>query len=806
MNKDSGNESRRERRKAARLEKNKKKFDSWVQHHQLLKKEKTSNNKKAKNAQKSTQIAEEKESGKEDSTKLLETSSPHTLKETISAEDDLKLQRRLAKKLRVKDKNLSEGILSALESLETEGGEASRNTSTSRKKHKRRISSGDDIMAGDDQTNMSFEPKVLKKRKTKFEKYLELDTQNGVASAQEDLALERKLAKKLKLKEGKLRGDDDELNMLFEGISSVFDSLETEENADMEEASEVATKKKIPRKKRKKNSEQKEDAEIRSEDVVEGPESEITTGAELDSENNPAQASVPEVQAKYVPPQLRSMSRNESEEYSQVRKRVRGLLNRLSESNVEGIAGDMSTIFQSIARSVGAQIISEEILASCSGGPRGNEQYAAVFAALVSGLACLVGIDFGAKLLASLAKCFEDEYIKEDNLSLRNLTLLLSYLYIFGVCSSDLIYDFMMMLSSRLTEVDVSTILTILNCSGMRLRSDDPATMKNFILSIQNKVTELKAADGDNQAKSRSKRMEFMLETVVDIKNNKKRAKEDTLQHTRIKKWLQKLRVESILIRGLKWSKLIDPNKKGQWWLSGDMVSTTDNIENVAKKIDRESSEAQKMLQLAAGQRMNTDARRAIFCIVMSGDDYIDAFEKLLRLDLQGKQDREIMRVLVECCLQEKVFNKYYCVLVSKLCSHDKNHKFTLQYCIWDHYTELESMQLIRSMHLAKLVAEMVAAFTLSLAVLKKADLHDTTQLTSRKIMHFKIFFEAVFEYQDNVVWNIFKRIAGSEQYEPLRTGIKFFVERYVMGSEKPFAGKYKIAKKALKSVEEDIF
>lgn len=34
-------------------------------------------------------------------------------------------------------------------------------------------------------------------------------------------------------------------------------------------------------------------------------------------------------------------------------------------------------------------------------------RYAAVFAALVVGLACLVGIDFGAKLLASLAKCFE---------------------------------------------------------------------------------------------------------------------------------------------------------------------------------------------------------------------------------------------------------------------------------------------------------------------------------------------------------------------------------------------------------------
>lgn len=812
MNNKSANKSRKERRKEARTDKNKKKFDSWVQHHQLQKTKKTSNNQKAENVQKDTQFAEEKDFieplapndlkeskhvkrkknlQEKSKTKFEEYMDIETQKDDISANEDLKLEKKLAKKLKVKNKKLHgedddinmlfEGIPSALESLETKEEEVSKKS----KKKKR------DVSLGNDQINTTSEPKILRKKKTKFEKYLELDKHDDMASANEDLAMERKLAKKLKVKKGKLGGDDDEINMLFDGISSVFDSLESEE------ASEVTIKENIPRKKRKK---QKVDVVQESE-----PEEEMTTGVDLESENNDAQASVKE-HAKYVPPQLRSLSRNELEEYSQIRKRVRGLLNRLSESNVEGITGDMSTIFQSIARSVGTEIISEEILASCAGGPRGNEQYASVFAALVAGLACLVGIDFGAKLLASLAKCFEDEYLKEDNLSLRNLTLLFSYLYIFGVCSSDLIYDFMMMLSSRLTEVDVSTILTVLNCCGMRLRSDDPATMKSFIVSIQNKVAELKANSENNQAKS--KRMEFMLETIFDIKNNKKKAKEDTLQHTRIKKWLQKLRVESILVRGLKWSKLIDPTKKGQWWLSGDMIllSSSNNIENVAKRIDKENSEAQKMLQLAAGQRMNTDARRAIFCIIMSGEDYIDAFEKLLRLDLQGKQDREIMRVLVECCLQEKVFNKYYCVLASKLCTHDKNHKFTLQYCVWDHYTELESMQLIRSMHLAKLVAEMVSNFTLSLAVLKKADLHDTSQLTSKKIMHFRIFFEAVFEYADNVVWNMFKRIAGGPQYESLRTGMRFFIERYVVGSEKSFVGKYRIAKKALKSVEDDPF
>ncbi|XP_076895360.1 uncharacterized protein LOC143547956 isoform X2 [Bidens hawaiensis] len=749
-------QKRKEERKGNRLDNKKKKFDSWLQHNKS--KKTIRNHKQQKNMQKTTQVAEQKELINGDFKKPSKAEyEEEEYMDTETQKDDI-----------------------------FDDTEASRNTnSTSRK---RTVSSRND------------DKKDTRKKKAKFEKYLELENQ-GVTSAKEDLELERKLAKKLKLKNNKkLGGDDDGLNMLFEGTSSIFDSFEIEENTDTEEASR--------RKKHKKSSKKKVDldAEILSDDdLIE----EHGTDNETEHEDNDAEALVMDIQAKYVPPQLRSKSRNESEEYSQIRKRVRGLLNRLGESNVEGITAEMSSIFQSISRSDGTQIISEEILASCSGGPRGNEQYAAVFAALVSGLACLVGIDFGAKLLASLAKCFEDEYQKEDNLSLRNLTLLLSYLYIFGVCSSDLIYDFMMMLSSRLTEVDVSTILTVLNCSGMRLRSDDPAAMKNFIVSIQNKVTELKTAAGDSQGNTTSKRMEFMLETIFDIKNNKKKAKEDTLPHTRIKKWLQKLRVESILVQGLKWSKLLDPEKKGQWWLSGEMMSSTtsynnNNIENFAKKMDKESSEAQKFLQLAARQRMNTDARRAIFCIITSAEDYIDAFEKLLRLDLQGKQDREIMRVVVECCLQEKVFNKYYCVLASKLCNHDKNHKFTLQYCIWDQYTELESMELMRSLHLAKFIAEMVSGFTLSLAVLKKADLHDARKLTAKKIMHFKMFFEAVFESADSLVWNIFKRIGGSEQYESLRTGITFFIERYVLGNGKQFAGKYKIAKKALKSVEEE--
>lgn len=41
----------------------------------------------------------------------------------------------------------------------------------------------------------------------------------------------------------------------------------------------------------------------------------------------------------------------------------------------------------------------------------------------------------------------------------------------------------------------------------------------------------------------------------------------------------------------------------------------------------------------------------------------------------QGEQDRELVRVLMECCLQEKHWNPYYGFLAAKLAQHSKSHK-----------------------------------------------------------------------------------------------------------------------------------
>ena len=67
---------------------------------------------------------------------------------------------------------------------------------------------------------------------------------------------------------------------------------------------------------------------------------------------------------KYVASHLRLNLTSGSSESAQICRHIRDLLNRLSKSNVEPIAGEVSIVFQSYGRILGAHIVGDEVLAS----------------------------------------------------------------------------------------------------------------------------------------------------------------------------------------------------------------------------------------------------------------------------------------------------------------------------------------------------------------------------------------------------------------------------------------------------------
>ena len=70
------------------------------------------------------------------------------------------------------------------------------------------------------------------------------------------------------------------------------------------------------------------------------------------------------------------------------------------------------------------------------------------------------------------------------------------------------------------------------------------------------------------------------------------------------------------------------------WWLPS--AAELDSLAPMTQgSLAEEGDWSAELLQLAAQQRMNTDVRRAVFCVIMGSEDYIDASEKLLSLPLK---------------------------------------------------------------------------------------------------------------------------------------------------------------------------
>ncbi len=141
----------------------------------------------------------------------------------------------------------------------------------------------------------------------------------------------------------------------------------------------------------------------------------------------------------------------------------------------------------------------------------------------------------------------------------------------------------------------------------------------------------------------------------------------------------------------------------------------------------------------------------------------MDAFEKLLKLNLKNKQDREIVHVLLHCCSQvytssssnfiisisrssvhpslsiyppifilfsplriptwtypqEKTFNEFYAHLAGRLIGYDQNYKFTIQYSYWDKFKALETLSAKNIANLARLLAHLIATGSLPISMLK---------------------------------------------------------------------------------------
>ncbi|KAL7270561.1 suppressor of glycerol defect [Rhizina undulata] len=627
--------------------------------------------------------------------------------------------------------------------------------------------------------------------------------------------------------------EDDGLDDILEGIHLDLDETDEDENGEDPEGDEDDEGEDIS-----DHSGPEEHGEFEGfSSDNESEQENISKGKELDPEPSSKEANT----SKYIPPSLRKVSATESEQLAKLRRQIQGLLNRLSEANLLPILSDFEKLYSSNPRGHVTSILTDILISTICDRSSLLDTFMILHAGFVAGVYKLTGIDFGAHIVQRIVEDFDINYKKNNGIEdpatagkeCTNLMSFMSELYNFQVMGCVLMFDFVRMFLSEITELNTELLLKIARNSGHQLRQDDPAALKDLIVMMQPAIAKI------GQAKL-STRTKFMIETLTNLKNNRLKSATASSAVTseatiRMKKLLgslntRQLRASEPLRASL--SDIRNTETKGKWWLVGaswvgnQATTSTDpqpssEPKSTSKKSkmiatdDDDFEVGADLLQLAREQRMNTDVRRAIFVTIMSADDYTDAHTRLLKLRLKKAQEREIPRVLIHCCGAEPIYNPYYTLIARKLCGQH-SLKMTFTFSLWELFRRMgeddgggrgafdgdddddddeEGVSMRRMINLAKMYGTLIAEGALTLSVLKTLNL--AYLQTKTKTFLELMFITAILHSQRNApqeleeeqkkrrdekaVMDVFLKINDNV---PLVRGVLFFLRKYVRNTD----------------------
>ncbi|KAK5877762.1 hypothetical protein CesoFtcFv8_025239 [Champsocephalus esox] len=486
---------------------------------------------------------------------------------------------------------------------------------------------------------------------------------------------------------------------------------------------------------------------------------------------------------KYVPPHLRNAGDDKRRaELEKMKRTVKGLVNRLSEPNMAWISGQLEELYMSSSRKDMTDMLTEVLLSACVSSALMPDRLLMEHVLLISILHHAVGLEVGAHFLETVVRQFDEVYKNpSETKECDNLISIICHLYNFQVVHSVLVFDILKHLVGDFREKDIELVLLVLRNVGFALRKDDALALKELICEGQRKAVDVGTKFQDQT------RVRFMLETMLALKNNDMRKipgydpepmeKLRKLQRTLVQRRAggsdMKLRVSL--------DNLLAADQIGRWWIVGSSWSGAPMIGEQNASKESEGKFSAKVLDLARKQRMNTEVRRNIFCVVMTSEDFMDAFEKLIRMGLKDKQEREIVNVLMDCCLQEKTFNGYYAVLGEKFCSHDRRFQMTFQFSLWDKFRDLSSLPSSTFSNLVQLVSHFLQKKCLSLSILKVIEFGELDKATVRFLR--QLLTKLLREMEPEELVSVFGRISGIPKLGMLREGLKLFISHFLLKS-----------------------
>ncbi|KAI0190785.1 hypothetical protein EV127DRAFT_430070 [Xylaria flabelliformis] len=400
--------------------------------------------------------------------------------------------------------------------------------------------------------------------------------------------------------------------------------------------------------------------------------------------------------AKYVPPSLRKKSGSNDQVEAQLRRRIQGLINRLTNDNMTGILKDVTDLYQTNPRQLVTSTLVDLIMTLVCSPEKRPDSFFTMIAGFIAAIHKSMGVAISAQFIQQLVETLEKRTTAasgdQSDAGSKHLVSLLAELYNMQVIGCNLVFDYVRLYLDTMSELNTELLLRFIQLCGPSLRRDDPRALREIVDRIK-----------PNTTKDMSVRTRFMIDEMKKLQSNKAKAvarnKDLAELRTQIRKRIGTLKgshdVQPLRV-GLK--DILDSETQGKWWLVGaSWLGAQSEQEKGKNQQDDEDDEDDLMgetitqvdddlgipdlWQLAREQGFNTEVRQRIFVALHAATDCEGADLLVQKLRLNKHQRKEVAEVIVRSGERQNVYNHYYALLADKF-SGDKEMRFQFRRCL----------------------------------------------------------------------------------------------------------------------------
>ncbi|PNF22123.1 hypothetical protein B7P43_G06808 [Cryptotermes secundus] len=138
--------------------------------------------------------------------------------------------------------------------------------------------------------------------------------------------------------------------------------------------------------------------------------------------------------------------------------------------------------------------------------------------------------------------------------------------------------------------------------------------------------------------------------------------------------------------------------------------------------------------------------RRTIYLTIHSSLDFEECAHKLMRMDLKPGQEIELCHMFLDCCAEQRTYEKFFGLLAQRFCQINKIFIPPFQQIFKDTYDTIHRLDTNKLRNVAKFFAHLLFTDAISWEVLSFIHLNEE-EMTSSSRIFIKILFQELSEY-----------------------------------------------------------